>query len=80
MGKAKDVVRVTLRNNLSLDHIHTPRLVFDILKQHYSELNYSSMPMADFYNTRPQQNEGVMEYWIKLNNAVDIADECLRRQ
>lgn len=80
MGKAKDVVRVTLRNNLSLDHIHTPRLIFDILKQHYSELTYSSMPMADFYNTRPQQNEGVMEYWIRLNNAVDIADECLRRQ
>lgn len=80
MGKAKDEVRVTLRNNLSLDHIHTPRLIFDILKQHYSELTYSSMPMADFYNTRPQQNEGVMEYWIRLNNAVDIADECLRRQ
>lgn len=80
MGKAKDVVRVTLRNNLSLDHIQTPGLIFDILKQHYSELTYSSMPMADFYNTRPQQHEGVMEYWIRLNNAIDIADECLRRQ
>ena len=80
MGKAKDVVRVTLRNNLSLDHIQTPGLIFDILKQHYSELTYSSMPMADFYNTRPLQHEGVMEYWIRLNNAIDIADECLRRQ
>lgn len=80
MGKAKDIVRVTLRNNLSLDHIQTPGLIFDILKQHYSELTYSSMPMADFYNTRPLQHEGVMEYWIRLNNAIDIADECLRRQ
>lgn len=80
MGKAKDVVRVTLRNNVSLDHIQSPGLIFDILKQHYSELTYSSMTMADFYNTRPQQHEGVMEYWIRLNNAIDIADECLRRQ
>ncbi|XP_029974766.1 uncharacterized protein LOC115408259 [Salarias fasciatus] len=79
-GKAKDVVKVTLRHNHSIDHIQTPELIFDILKQHFSDLTYSSMPMADFYNTKPQQNEGVMEYWIRLNNAIDIADECLRRQ
>ncbi len=36
--------------------------------------------MADFYNTKPLQHEGVMEYWIRLNNAIDIADEGLRRQ
>ena len=36
--------------------------------------------MADFYNTKPLPREGVMEYWIRLNKAVDIADECLRRQ
>ena len=61
MGKAKDVVKVTLRNNLTLNHIQDPRLIFDILKQHYGELTYSSMPMADFYDTKPQRNEGVME-------------------
>ncbi|XP_013856433.1 uncharacterized protein LOC106512339 [Austrofundulus limnaeus] len=38
------------------------------------------MPMADFYNTRPLKHEGVMEYWIRLNNAIDMADECLQRQ
>lgn len=76
-GKAGDVVRVTLRHN-STDP--TPDFVYDILKQHFSELTYSSMPMADFYNTRPLQNEGVMDYWIRLNNAIDIADECLKRQ
>lgn len=80
MGKAKDVVKVTLHNNLSLDNIQTPGLIFDILKQHYGELTYSSMPMADFYNTRPLQNEGVMGYWIRLNNDIDIADKCLWRQ
>lgn len=80
MGKAKDVVRVTLRHNPSLDHVQVPELIFDILKQHFSVLTYSSMPMADFYNTKPLQHEGVMEYWIRLNNAIDVADECLRRQ
>ncbi|KAK0147695.1 hypothetical protein N1851_012829 [Merluccius polli] len=75
MGKARDVVKVTLRHNPSLDK--TPELIFDLLKQHFGELTYSSMPMADFYNTRPLQYEGVMEYWIRLNNAIDIADECL---
>lgn len=78
MGKAKDVVKVTLRHSPSLDQ--TPELIFDLLKQHFGELTYSSMPMADFYNTKPLQYEGVMEYWIRLNNAIDIADECLQRQ
>lgn len=80
MGKAKDVVKVTLRNSSSLDHIQTPELIFDILKQNFSELSYSSMAMADFYNTKPLPREGVMEYWIRLNKAVDIAGECLWRQ
>lgn len=80
MGRAKDVVKITLRNSPSLNHIQTPELIFDILKQHYGELTYSSMPMADFYNTKPVQHEGVMEYWIRLNNAIDIAVECLQRQ
>lgn len=80
MGRAKDVVRVTLRHNPTLDPIQTPDLIFDILKQHFGELSYSSMPMADFYNTKPLQREGVMEYWIRLNNAIDIAEECLKRQ
>lgn len=80
MGKAKDVVKVTLRHNSALDPIQTPELIFDILKEHFGELSYSSIPMADFYNTKPFQHEGVMEYWIRLNNAVDVADECLKRQ
>lgn len=80
MGKAKDIVRVTLHNNLSLDHIQTADLLFDIVRQQIGELTYSSMPMADFYNTKPLQHGGVMEYWMRLNNSVSIADECLPQQ
>ncbi|KAK0133537.1 hypothetical protein N1851_030956 [Merluccius polli] len=80
MGKARDIVKVTLRSMPSLRPAENTKLVFDILKQHFSEVTYSSMPLADFYNTLPLTGESPMDYWIRLNKAVDVADECLRRQ
>lgn len=80
MGKAGDVVKIKLRNNTSVDHTKNPSLIFDILKQHFSELTYSSMPLADFYNTLPMPNEDAMEYRIRLNKTMDVASECLRKQ
>lgn len=80
MGKAGDVVRIKLRNNRSLDHAAKPSVIYDILKQHFSDLTYSSMPLADFYNTLPTPGEDAMEYWIRLNKTVDVANECLERQ
>ncbi|KAK0142420.1 hypothetical protein N1851_019864 [Merluccius polli] len=79
MGKAGDVVRVKLRNT-SINHVTHPHVIFDTLKQHFSELSYSSMPLADFYNTLPTPGEDAMEYWVRLNKTVDVADECLKRQ
>lgn len=38
------------------------------------------MPMADFYNTRLLQHEEVIEYWIRLNNALNVANDCLGQQ
>lgn len=80
MGKAGDVVRIKLRNYTSVDHSKSPQLIFDILKQHFSTIAYSSMPLADFYNTLPMPYENVMEYWIRLNKTMDVAKECLERQ
>ncbi|KAJ8009659.1 hypothetical protein DPEC_G00093480 [Dallia pectoralis] len=80
MGKAGDVVRIKLRNNTSIDHAANPHVIFDILKQHFSDLTHSSMPLADFYNTLPMPGEDAMEYWIRLNKTVDVADEYLKRQ
>ncbi|KAJ8406904.1 hypothetical protein AAFF_G00291800 [Aldrovandia affinis] len=28
----------------------------------------------------PRDSESVMDYWIRLNKAIDVADECLRRR
>lgn len=74
------MIKVILRNQSSPNDSQSPREIFDILKQHFGELAYSAMPMADFYNTRPLPEENAMEYWIRLNKAIDTADECLKRQ
>jgi predicted nucleic-acid-binding Zn-ribbon protein len=80
MGKAKDISKVTLRSMPSLRPAEHSKLVFDILKQHFSDVTCSSMPLADFYSKLPLAGESSMDYWICLNKAVDAADECLRRQ
>ena len=70
MGKARDIVKGTLRSMPSLRPAENSKLVFDILKQHFSEVTYSSMPLADFYNTLPLAGESPIDYWIPLNKAV----------
>lgn len=80
MGKAKDIVKITLRSNPLLRPHENPKVVTDILKQHFSGVSCSSMPLADFYSTVPMAGENPVEYWIRLNKAVDAAEEGLSRQ
>ncbi|KAL2098393.1 hypothetical protein ACEWY4_007600 [Coilia grayii] len=80
MGRAKDVVRIGLRSDPSLDVVQHPDTIYAILKQHFGDLSYSCMPLADFYNTLPRSHENPVDYWVRLNKAADIADECLQRQ
>lgn len=80
MGRAKDVVRIGLRSDPSLDVVQHPDTIYTILKQHFGDLSYSCMPLADFYNTLPRTHENPVDYWVRLNKAADIADECLQRQ
>lgn len=79
MGKAKDIVRITLRSSPSLKPQENPKIIYDILRQHFSAVTYSCMPMADFYSTVPQARETPVEYWLRLNKAVDAAEEGLKR-
>ena len=80
MGKAKDIVKITLHSNPSLKPHENPKVITDILKQHFSGVSCSSMPLADFYSTVPVAGENPVEYWIRLNKAVDAAEEGLSRQ
>lgn len=79
MGKAKDIVRITLRSSPSMKPQENPNIIYDILRQHFSEMTYSCMPMADFYSTVPVAGETPVEYWLRLNKAVDTAEEGLKR-
>ncbi|KAI5614528.1 interleukin-1 receptor accessory protein-like 1-A isoform X1 [Silurus asotus] len=79
-GKARDIVKVSLRSAPGRTTTVPSSTIFDILKRNFSELMYSNMPMADFYNTLPKADESPMDYWIGLNKAIDVADGCLRRR
>lgn len=79
-GRARDVVKVSLRNCPRVSPAELPTVIFDILKRNFSEITFSSMPLKDFYGTLPHGSESAMDYWIRLNKAIDVADECLRRR
>ncbi|KAK0134293.1 hypothetical protein N1851_030144 [Merluccius polli] len=81
MGKAKDIVRITLlsTSSTSMKPQENPKIIYDILRQHFSDETYSCMPMADFYSTVPATGETPVEYWLRLNKAVDAAEEGLKR-
>lgn len=79
-GRARDVVTVGLRSQPSLDLKSGPQPVFDILKQHFSDSVTSFMPLADFYDTKSRPTETAVDYWIRLNKAMDTAVDGLKRQ
>lgn len=57
-----------------------PHVIFSILRQHFGDSISSTTPLRDFYETLPRRSESGLDYWIRLNKAVDLADECLQRQ
>jgi len=73
-------VRVGLCSNPSIDLCKGPSPIFDLLKQHFSDTAFSSMPLADFYGTIPLAGEDPFDYWLRLNRAMDMAEDCLKRQ
>ena len=62
MWKARDIVRLTLRSNSSLKPHENPKVIINILKQHFSGVACSSMPLADFYSKVPVARENPVEY------------------
>lgn len=79
MGKAGDIVRISLRSDASLDVKNDPDIIYSILLKYYS-VAPSCLPLADFYSTLPKPGETAVDYWIRVNKAADLADEGLHRQ
>lgn len=79
MGKARDIVKIGLRSDVSLDVVCNPEIIYSILLKYFSDAS-SCLPLADFYSTCPDPKEHPVDYWIRLNKAADLAEEGLRRQ
>lgn len=79
MGKARDIVKIGLRSNVSLDVVRNPDIIYSILLRYFSDAA-SCLPLADFYSTCPEPKENPVDYWIRLNKAADLAEDGLRRQ
>lgn len=62
MGKTTDVVKFTLHSIPSLRSAENPKLISDILNQHISKVTYSSVTLADFYNTLSVTRESSVDY------------------
>lgn len=78
-GKARDVVRIGLRSDPTLDSRQDPGLIYNILLHYFSDAS-SCLPLSDFYATLPRLRENPVDYWIRLNKAADLAVEGLCRQ
>lgn len=78
-GKAKDVVKISLRSDHTLDVKQNPELIYNILLQYFSETS-SCLPLADFYATLPRVGENPVDYWIRINKAADLVNNGLHRQ
>ena len=70
LGRAKDVVKIGIRNNPLINISRDPDVIFTILRQHFGEAISSTTPLKDFYETLPRQSETGLDYWIRLNKSV----------
>lgn len=75
MGRARDVMRVWLRNGSTTPTVDS---VFSVLKQHFGDQSSSGIPLADFYSVRPYHGESAWDFWIRLNKAADVAEQSLK--
>ncbi|XP_044055587.1 uncharacterized protein LOC122877719 [Siniperca chuatsi] len=80
VGRAREVVKVGIRSKPVLTLTDGPEPIFEILKQHFSDTVTSSLPLADFYATLPHSGEHPFDYWLRLNKALEVTEDSLKRQ
>lgn len=74
MGRARDVTKVWMRSNSTVSEVS---VIFSILRQHFGDTVHSDLPLADFYAVTPCTNESPLDYWIRLNKAAEVTEQCL---
>lgn len=78
-GRANDVVKFGLRNS-GIDMTLNPDAIYALLRKHFAAVPCSPLPLADFYTTLPKSNEDAYDYWLRLNQAADVAADRLKEQ
>lgn len=78
-GRAKDVVKFGMRNS-GIDVTLNPDAVYAVLRKHFAAAPCSPLPLADIYTMLPQCNEDAYDYWLRLNQAADVAADRLKEQ
>ncbi|KAJ8361684.1 hypothetical protein AAFF_G00431960 [Aldrovandia affinis] len=78
-GRAKDVVKFGTRNS-GIDVTETPEAIYGLLRRHFAAVPCSALPLADFYTTLPKSGEDAYDYWLRLNQAADVATDRLKEQ
>ncbi|XP_051809235.1 uncharacterized protein LOC127535394 isoform X2 [Acanthochromis polyacanthus] len=74
LGKARDVTKVWLRSNPSVSDVN---VVYGVLRRHFGDVVHSDLPLADFYAVQPFDGETALDYWIRLNKAAEMTEQCL---
>lgn len=74
LGKARDVTKAWSRSNPNVTDVS---VVYDVLRRHFSDVVHSDLPLADFYAVQPFTGESALDYWIRLNKAAEMTEQCL---
>ena len=78
-GRAKDIVKFGTRNS-GIDIVRNPEAIYALLRKHFDSVPCSPLPLADFYSTLPKADEDAFDYWLRLNQAADLAVDRLKEQ
>lgn len=78
-GRAKYVVKYGMTWN-GIDVIQNPEAIYGFLCKHFAAVPCSSLPLTDFYTTQPKSNQDGYDYWLRLNQAADVATDRLKEQ
>jgi len=78
-GRAKYVVKYGMRNS-GINVIQNPEAIYGFLCKHFAAIPCSSLPLTDFYTTQPKSNGDAYDYWLRLNQAADVATDRLKEQ
>lgn len=75
-GRAKSIIKVKLKSTSTLTP--SPEMIYEVMRRYFSESPSSCQPLADFYATQPKLYEHPVDYWVRLNEAAEVADAYLQ--